>query len=313
MMRSRCIFIFGFLSLFVLTSCISHSNRSEKDGSFAYNEVHYRAQKIAPKDEVLDTKNNSKITAVSWNIQHLGQSKTDDEIAFMANVLRDFDVVAIQEVVAKHPAGAQKVAQLADELNRTGSQWDYIISDPTKSPSVYISERYAFLWKTSKVSIQGRAFLDTECEIEINREPYIAKFKIKKSNQEFYMLNFHSRTHSDKPELEIQYFKHYQERLNSNNIVIAGDFNLNERHPVWNALYEQGFNPAVRNSKTTLKHKCAMGNYLSHAIDNIYYSSKISFVNSGVVDYIEKCKNLETARKISDHLPVFLEFSIDKN
>lgn len=249
----------------------------------------------------------------TWNIQHLGQSKTDDDIMFMAEVLRDFDIVAIQEVVAKHPAGAQKVAQLADELNRKGAAWDYRISDPTKSPSVYISERYAFLWKTSKVELLGRAYLDHELETQINREPYIGKFRFKKLKQNFYVINFHSRTHKDHPELEIVHFKDYPSRLDSKNIIIAGDFNLNERHPVWNDLYQKGFKSSVKNAKTTLKRKCQMGGYLSHDIDNIYYSNDISLVNSGVFDYIGDCENLEAARKISDHLPVFLEFSVDKD
>lgn len=254
----------------------------------------------------------NSLSIATWNIQHLGRTKSNEEIAFMADVLRDLDIVAIQEVVAKDPAGAQKVAELADELNRRGAKWDYRVSDPTKSPSVYISERYAFLWKTSKVDLIGRANLDEELETVINREPYIAKFKFKKSNTDFYVINIHARTHNHQPELEIAYFNDYQNRLNSNHIIIAGDFNLNEKHPVWNDLYEQGFNSAVRNSKTTLKHKCASGEYLSHPIDNIYYSSTMFFVSSGVIDYIKSCENLIAARQISDHLPVFLQLNFEK-
>jgi hypothetical protein len=56
----------------------------------------------------------------------------------------DYDIIAVQEVVAGY--GVQAVARLSDELNRTGSKWDYIISDPTSS-SPYKTERYAFIWK----------------------------------------------------------------------------------------------------------------------------------------------------------------------
>lgn len=86
---------------------------------------------------------------------------------------------------------------------------------------------------------------------------------------------------------------------------------MNERHAVWSDLYQQGFNPALKDSKTTLKWKCLKNNYLNHAIDNIYYSKNIAFVNSGVLDYIATCENLAAARKISDHLPVFLEFNMN--
>ena len=109
--------------------------------------------------------------------------------------------------------------------------------------------------------------------------------------------------------LEIVLFKDYQKRLNSDQVIIVGDFNLNERHKVWDSFYKAGYKSAVTNSKTTLKRKCKDGNYLSHAIDNIYFSKQISFVNSGVVDYIKTCENLVPARLVSDHLPVFLEFS----
>src|SRR5690606_1961976 len=137
--RNLCIYC--FLILFFLFSCIPRQSKENVDISIEVKSTPLKKKttkvKFSGKSQVL--------TLASWNIQDLGQSKNTEEIAFMANVLKDFDMVAIQEVVAKHPAGAQKVAELADELNRRGAKWDYRISDPTKSPSVYMSERYAFL------------------------------------------------------------------------------------------------------------------------------------------------------------------------
>ncbi|WP_040281039.1 endonuclease/exonuclease/phosphatase family protein [Psychroserpens damuponensis] len=261
----------------------------------------------------LESQSVESIKLITWNIQDLGQSKDHTEIAFIVNVLKNYDIVAIQEVVAKDPAGAQKVAQIADELNRKGAKWDYRISDPTNSPSAYMSERYAYLWKTSKIDMQGRAYLDEELAEEIVREPYIAEFKEKSTGYKFHVVNFHSRKHDDNPELEIVHFKNYQERLNTDKLLIVGDFNLNEKHEIWDDLYQSGFKSAIENSKTTLKRKCAFGKYLSHSIDNIYYSKELQFKTSGVLNYIRACENLKAARLISDHLPVYLEFTIDLN
>jgi endonuclease/exonuclease/phosphatase family metal-dependent hydrolase len=261
----------------------------------------------------LISSNSESLKIITWNIQDLGQSKNDTEIDFIVKVLNDFDIIALQEVVAKHPAGAQKVAQIVDALNRKGFKWDYRISDPTNSPSVYMSERYAFIWKTSKVKMLTRAYLDKELEDYCIREPFIGKFQSKRNSAPFYVVNFHSRTHSDKPELEIIYFQNYQKRLQTDNILIVGDFNLSENHNVWDSLYQQGYKSALKNSKTTLKQKCKRGDYLSHAIDNVYYSKGVKFSNAGVIDYLETCENLKAARMISDHLPVFLEFSITDN
>ena len=73
----------------------------------------------------------------------------------MAKALTDDDIVAVQEVVAGDGGGAQAVARLADELNRTGFKWDYSISDPTQG-GVYSSERYAYLQKPSKVKLDRK-------------------------------------------------------------------------------------------------------------------------------------------------------------
>ncbi|WP_452219260.1 endonuclease/exonuclease/phosphatase family protein [Lacinutrix undariae] len=253
-----------------------------------------------------DTLQTLKIA--SWNIRDLGRTKDADEITEIAKIIRDYDVVAIQEVVAKDPAGAQAVAKIADALNRMGSKWDYRISVPTQSPSVYISERYAFLWKTSKVALKSRAYLDDSLAEVIYREPFIAEFVLKNDPIPFYVVNFHSRKFNDHPEVEITYLKTYAEKFNSTRVFVLGDFNLKMAHPVWEQLYNVGFKPALKEVKTTLKTTCKLGNYLNYAIDNILYiPTHTKLLSSGSKDFVTNCEQLEHARQLSDHLPVFIE------
>lgn len=244
---------------------------------------------------------------VTWNIQDLGRTKDAQEIYSIAQLLRDYDIVAIQEVVGLDPAGARAVAKIADELNRMGSKWDYSVSDRTQSPSSHISERYAYLWKTSKVDLLSDPYLDQELAEVCFREPYIAQFSPKGSKEHFFVVNFHSRKHDQQPEQEIKYFSLYTQRLAADNVLIAGDFNLDEKHTVWNPLYKKGYTSAIRNTPTTLKRKCARGNYLNYAIDNIYFNTKcVKKLEAGRVDFVRNCGDLSTARGISDHLPVYL-------
>jgi len=264
-------------------------------------------------EDTLKSRKGENISVVSWNIQYLGRTKTPEDIFEISNTLRDFDLVAIQEVVAKDPAGAQAVARITDELNRMGSKWDYQISDPTNSPSVYMSERYAFLWKTSRISIVHRAFLDKELEELCYREPYVAAFRTKGNSELFYLVNYHSRKHNDKPEEEIVHLIDYPERLGSNRVIIAGDFNLSEAHAVWKPFYQKGFKSALKATRTTLKWNCNNGDYLSHPIDNFYFTSAIINVKSGSIDIVGRCDNLKRAREISDHLPVYMEFYLAEN
>lgn len=248
-------------------------------------------------------------SVLTWNIQNLGGSKDANEIAVIVEVLKSYDIVAIQEVVAKDPAGAQTVAKIADALNRTGTKWDYRVSHPTHSPSVYKSERYAFLWKTATINLIGSPLLDKGLEEICDREPFIGQFQPKNSSASFYLVNFHSRKYSDHPEEEIQYFDAYPKRLETNHVLIAGDFNLTETHQVWNTLYAQGFETALENSPTTLKQKCTEeGIYVNHAIDNIFYNKSVfQCTKSGRIDFVGNCENLKEARGISDHLPVYME------
>lgn len=253
----------------------------------------------------------NSISILTWNIKDLGRTKDEGEIKAIARILHEHDLIAIQEIVAKDPAGAQKVVEIATLLNRMGNKWDYSVSDPTNSPSPYTRERYAYIWKTAKLTqVGGRPYLDESLATVCDREPYIAKFKTKQS-EVFYTVNFHSRPYNKQPDLEVAAFSSYTQKLDSEQVIILGDFNMNEEHQVWEDLYKQGFKASIYNSPTTLKRKCtATGAYLNHAIDNIYYHSNIFKVNSsGRIDFVEDCSNIERARSISDHLPVYAVLS----
>lgn len=252
--------------------------------------------------------NNTTLKIIIWNIQDLGGTKNDEEIVVIAKILKEYDLVALQEVVAKDPAGAKAVARIADALNRLGSNWEYSISNATNSSSSYVSERYAFLWKTAKIRLLKKAFLDKELEDSIEREPYIGLFECKQNNAWFYAVNMHARTFNKHPEMEISNFKAYPKRFQTDRFIILGDFNLNEKHTVWNPLYKMGFKSALINQPTTLKRTCVDGNYLNYPIDNIYYNTKyFTKQKANAIDFVKECNNLAKARKISDHLPVVSE------
>lgn len=124
---------------------------------------------------IVSTQLAAQVKFISWNVENLGKSKSDSTLIFIANTIKDYDVVALQEVVAGF-GGAQAVAQLADELNRKGSKWGYVVSDPTSS-SAYKTERYAFLWKTANVRLIGKPWLEQKFGLEIDREPFFATFE----------------------------------------------------------------------------------------------------------------------------------------
>jgi len=251
----------------------------------------------------------AQITICSWNLENFGKSKNDAEINFIANTVKDFDVIAIQEVVAGD-GGAKAVARLNDELNRKGFKWNYIISDPTISSSHDASERYAFIWKTGKLTLTGKAWLEKKYNLEIDREPFLATFKA--DGKTFTLVNFHAIPKSKQPETEIKYFKFLLPEYHDKNLIFCGDFNCPESHTVFNPLKSMGYKSIFVNQKTSLKEKIYGDDCLASACDNMFYNkSKITFLQSGVIHFYKIFPTLKAARCISDHVPVYFEFSLN--
>jgi endonuclease/exonuclease/phosphatase family metal-dependent hydrolase len=250
---------------------------------------------------------SAQVKLCSWNIQNFGKSKPDSSITFMAKQLREFDVVAVLEV-STGEGGAQAVARLADALNRTGTKWDYVISDPTQS-SPGRSERYAFLWKPSRLKKIGDAWLEKKYAQQIEREPFFMSFE--QMGKRFTVAAFHALPKKHQPETEIKYFQFLPAEYPSQTILFCGDFNCPQSHNVFNPLRQQGFVPALVGQKTTLKTKCVDGNCLASEYDNVFFDvKKVDCVSAGAIQFYKSFKDVLAARRVSDHLPVYVEFRV---
>ena len=254
---------------------------------------------------IVSTQLTAQVKFISWNVENLGKSKSDSILIFIANTIKEYDVVALQEVVAGY-GGAQAVAQLADELNRKGSKWDYVVSDPTSS-SAYKTERYAFLWKTANVRLIGKPWLEQKYGLEIDREPFFATFEY--NSKQFTIANFHAITKSKQPETEIKYFKFLPSQYPKLTIIFAGDFNCPQSHTVFNPLRKMGYQCAFQNQKTSLKKECINNDCLASEFDNIWYpASKITLKNTKAIHFYESFETIKKARKVSDHIPIAAAF-----
>ena len=247
----------------------------------------------------------AQVKIMTWNLQNVGKSKTDENIAYIAKVMKQADVIAIQEVVT-NPSGAQTIAKISEELNRTsGKKWDYIISDPTNS-SPYRSERYAYIWSTSKVKLKSKAFLDQSQKDNIEREPYMATFTHKK--QEFTLVSLHALPKKHQPETEIKYLKNFKSTYPDSNLIFLGDFNLTQAHSVFDPLKKQGYRPAFVNQKTSLKQKCINNDCLASEYDNFFLDQLKNIICTlKPIYFFQDFQDFESAKQISDHIPLLIE------
>jgi hypothetical protein len=72
-----------------------------------------------------------------------------------------------------------------------------------------------------------------------------------------------------------------------------------------------GYLPVHVNQKTSLKKECVNGDCLSSEFDNIFYNTKIKKLNSGILHFYKNFNTFKEARMISDHIPIWFEFSIN--
>jgi deoxyribonuclease-1-like protein len=254
------------------------------------------------------SRTDGQLKICSWNLKDFGKSKSDEEISVIANILKEYDLLAIQEVVAG-TGGPQAVARLAEELNRKGNKWDYTVSDPTSS-SAYKQERYAFIWKTSRVTKKGESWLERKYNLEIDREPFY--LTISYGGKQVTLVNFHAITKKMQPETEVKYFKFLPSLYPNKTLLFLGDFNLSESHTVFNPLKGMGYLPVLNNQKTSLKMKCKNGDCLASEFDNVFFKRQtIKLLRSGIVPFYKSYSSLAEARLISDHVPIYIEIELN--
>ncbi|WP_353084823.1 endonuclease/exonuclease/phosphatase family protein [Flavobacterium sp.] len=250
----------------------------------------------------------SQVSICSWNIMNFGKSKSDSELDFIAKTINKYDVIAIQEVVAGK-GGAQAVARLVNILENKGFHWDYSISDPTTSANRSSIERYAFIWKTSKVKKIGRSWLDANYANEIDREPYLSTFDYQ--GKQFTIVTFHAVPKKKNPESEIKYFKLFPGLYPNLNLIFMGDFNCPQSNEVFIPLKKIGYKSSLVNQKTSLRQKCIQNDCLASEYDNMFFNpKKMNATQSGIITFYSSFNSIKEARKISDHVPIWGIFNL---
>jgi deoxyribonuclease-1-like protein len=260
-----------------------------------------------PKGARLPRGKKDEIMILSWNLFNYGKTKTPAQIQKVAQIVRSFDIVTIQEVSTSE-AGARAVAQLADELDRTGANWDYTVSDATSGAG---SERYAYLWNTSRVSLKNKAFLCQPLANTINREPFMARFE--GGNRKTVLLgSFHAVPTAKKPAQEIEQLTTLHTLYEADNLLVMGDFNYSGKKPAFDGLRKLGYAAALQNMPTSLKRApMANGNYLNEEYDNIFYeATMMDVIQADKIDVVPMFPTFDEARTLSDHLPVWIKIRV---
>ena len=248
----------------------------------------------------------------SFNIQAFGEKKSQqpDVMQKLADVVQKFDIVAIQEI--RWMQGEYMIRQFVDQINaRYKRQYEFLIGPRLGYTSS--KEQYAFVFDAASVEVDySGAYTISDPANLLHREPLVAQFRVRGPPPEqaftFTLVNIHTDPDDASAEVNVLADVYRVVRLASggeDDVIILGDLNVDDRH-LGRLGQIAGIYPVIQNLATNTRRTKQYDNLVLHR------PSTAEFTGRGGVFDIMRAYNLteDQALKISDHLPVWAEFSL---
>lgn len=243
------------------------------------------------------------IKIASFNTLKLNDNRKDFQT--IAKILHEYDLIGLEEVMSE-----KGIQLLTNSLNRyTHQQWTYHISEKPTGTKKY-KEYFGYVWNRKVKFVKSEGFYQDD-KNEFIRDAYGATFKADEFDFTFILNHaiFGKRKALRKAEASNLYkvYDYFQQKdIIENDIILAGDFNLESHHPSFSSLYQHKDNviPAIdsMNYKTTINYSKYCNSY-----DNIFVSKKYTKEYFGVSGVYQIQDFLKYRKTISDHVPVYIE------
>jgi endonuclease/exonuclease/phosphatase family metal-dependent hydrolase len=284
----------------------------------------------------------------TWNVRSFGglheswQENADSPkrnlrgLACIAEIVKLFDVIAIQEIGAETKA----LRVLLEDF--LGDHWGVVLSDISQPVEGGHTERLAYLYDERRVhtsglageivipkppAADGREQKDVDPVEQFDRTPYIVGFSA--GSERFALLTVHIR-YGDSPEDridEIRSLSKYiarelrrrsREATEERNLIVLGDFNIDSRlnDPLFDAFLESGLQVPVpiRTVRTTY------GTEAKHYDQIAWFMGELDLLTegrAGVIDFagaVYPGMSLHSMSfRVSDHFPLWAEFMTDRS
>lgn len=255
-----------------------------------------------------------KLLIASFNIQVLGKSKLakTDVMPIIVQTIRQFDIVAIQEIRAKED---DVLPRLVAMLNSDGSRYDYLIG-PRLGRSVS-TEQYAFVFDSQRVEYDPTSVGTIGDPGDgLHREPFVARFRPRTIRPDraftFWLVNAH--TDPDEVPEEIKaladVFQVMQAaRSDEDDVILLGDLNASEKQM---GAFDNipGIHWVVRSGvKTNTRQTKAYDNIIFQHPRTSEFTGRWGVFDFGSIFELSR----EQALRVSDHLPIWAEFQISES
>ncbi len=250
----------------------------------------------------------SSIRVASFHVQALGAAKLAKPHVFemLVRVLRRFDVVALQGIQSNRD---DILPILVERLNQSGRNYDYMIG-PRVGRTAPL-EQFAYIFDTQRLETDRyQLYTVDDPQDLIAREPLVAWFRTKghAANQAFTFSMINVRIDPTFAERERQLLPGLVSAVQNDgrgedDWILLGDFVGGDAELF--PLTKIGTRLALIGIPTNVE-----GNYM---LDEIAFSgpATVEFNGKvGVYDFLRQYNlSLEQALEVSDHLPIWAEFS----
>ncbi len=248
------------------------------------------------------------VLVASFNIQVFGESKMakPQVVDVLARVVRNFDIVAIQEVRAKSD---DIVPSFVRAVNADGSRYNYVIGPREGRTSS--KEQYAFIYDTNRIEADRASVgVVPDPQGRLHRPPMHARFRTRIVPVEmaftFWLVDIHTDPDEVPQELDALtgVFQAMQAaRPDEDDVILLGD--LNAGPPEFSAFRRiPGITWAVSGVTTNTRR--------TKTYDNLVFTQPATreyLGRSGVLDLQAAFGlPLEHALEVSDHNPVWGAF-----
>jgi endonuclease/exonuclease/phosphatase family metal-dependent hydrolase len=245
----------------------------------------------------------------SFNIQVFGTSKLRKQnvMNVLAKVARRFDVLAIQEVRAKTD---DVVPEFVRMINAEGAHYDFVIGP--RLGRTNSKEQYAVIFDTQRIEANPRGpYTVPDPQDQFQRPPMVAQFRVRGPDPRqaftFSLVDIHTEPDEALAEcnaLATVYQNVQRDGSGEDDIILLGDLNSDEYH-----LGRLGQLPSIHHVVTGVTTNTRR----SQMYDNILFDSRSTVEWTGrwgVFDLMaEYGLNLQEALEVSDHFPVWTQFS----
>jgi len=253
------------------------------------------------------------IRIASFDIQAFGPTKLGKPLVMktLVDLLRRFDVIALQEI--RSPRDDQ-LPRLVEQLNANGRHYDFVIG-PRQGPDE-AEEQFAFVFDAASVSIdRSTVYTVDDPGRRMARDPLVASFQVRgpRDDEAFTFTLVDVRVAAERTSQELTALAEVCRAVRSvtvqgrleDDIILLGNFNADDRH--------LGLLGQMPNSITALS-SIPTNTRGTKMYDNIVFNrlATTEFTGrAGVVDLMHDFSlSMSQALEVSDHLPIWAEFSI---